>query len=98
MFVVTGSTSNTGTAVANSFLHRGVPVRVIGRSSERLEPFINRGAEPVVSEPSDRLSLAKAFRGRYGCLCDASAGLYSRKHQLSGISTSSDRRHRPGSH
>jgi uncharacterized protein YbjT (DUF2867 family) len=40
----------------------GVPVRVIGRSRERLQAFVQRGAEPIVSEPSDRTALAKAFQ------------------------------------
>lgn len=63
MYVVTGATSNTGTAVANVLLNRAVPVRVIGRSRERLEAFARRGAEPIVSEPSDRAALARAFEG-----------------------------------
>jgi transposase-like protein len=40
----------------------GVPVRVIGPSRERLQAFVQRGAEPIVSEPSDRTALAKAFQ------------------------------------
>jgi uncharacterized protein YbjT (DUF2867 family) len=61
MYVVTGATSNTGTAVATSLLDRAAPVRVVGRSRERLEAFVRRGAEPIVSEPSDQASLARAF-------------------------------------
>jgi len=63
MFVVTGATSNTGNAVANSLLDRGAPVRVIGRSLERLQPLVTRGAEPVIAEPSDGAALARAFDG-----------------------------------
>lgn len=63
MFVVTGATSNTGSAVATALLDRDVPVRVIGRSRERLQPFVDRGAEPVCAEPSDKEALTKAFAG-----------------------------------
>ncbi|WP_190286269.1 NAD(P)H-binding protein [Cupriavidus cauae] len=63
MFVVTGANSNTGRAVAMSLLERGAPVRVIGRSTERLRPFADRGAEAIVAEPFDRIALEKAFAG-----------------------------------
>lgn len=63
MFVVTGASSNTGSAVANFLLDRGLPVRVIGRSRERLRRFIDHGAEPIIAEPVDSASLAGAFEG-----------------------------------
>lgn len=66
MYVITGATSNTGGAVANNLLDRGAKVRVIGRSLPRLRALIDRGAEPYLADPSDRLSMQGAFEGASG--------------------------------
>ncbi|WP_197284125.1 hypothetical protein [Bacillus sp. JCM 19041] len=63
MYVITGSTGRTGSAVANYLLDNGQPVRVIGRNLDRLMPFVRKGAEPFVSEPTDVTMLIKAFSG-----------------------------------
>jgi uncharacterized protein YbjT (DUF2867 family) len=63
MYVITGATSNTGSLVAHHLLDAGQPVRVIGRSLERLAPFLRRGAEGVVAEPMDVAALTTAFQG-----------------------------------
>ncbi|HEY1936514.1 MAG TPA: NmrA family NAD(P)-binding protein [Candidatus Angelobacter sp.] len=63
MYVVTGATGNTGSVVANRLLDQGKKVRVIGRSRERLQPFIERGAEPFVADLSDQAALTQAFTG-----------------------------------
>jgi uncharacterized protein YbjT (DUF2867 family) len=63
MYVVTGATGNTGRVVANRLLDQGKKVRVIGRSAERLQPFVARGAEGFVADVSDQDALAKAFTG-----------------------------------
>ncbi|HEY2497292.1 MAG TPA: NmrA family NAD(P)-binding protein [Candidatus Angelobacter sp.] len=63
MYVVTGATGNTGSVVANRLLDQGKKVRVIGRSRERLQPFIERGAEPLVTDVSDQAALTQAFTG-----------------------------------
>ncbi|MES5397485.1 NmrA family NAD(P)-binding protein [Bacillus amyloliquefaciens] len=63
MYVITGATGRTGSAVANYLLDKGQQVRVIGRNPERLQPFVNKGAEAFVSEPGDATRLMKAFAG-----------------------------------
>src|SRR5690348_6388578 len=63
MYVVTGATGNTGRVIANRLLDAGKKVRVIGRSADRLHPFVERGAEAFVAELSDRAALQKAFTG-----------------------------------
>lgn len=63
MYVVTGATGNTGRVVANHLLDQGKKVRVIGRSAERLQPFVARGAEGFVADVSDQDALARAFTG-----------------------------------
>ena len=45
---LTGATGNTGSVVANRLLDQGKKVRVIGRSMERLQPFVARGAEAIL--------------------------------------------------
>ncbi len=44
MYVVLGASGNTGSIVANALLDLGKEVRVVGRDSKKLAPFVNRGA------------------------------------------------------
>jgi uncharacterized protein YbjT (DUF2867 family) len=60
---VMGSTGNTGSAIARRLLDAGEPVRVIGRSEERLAPLVVAGAEAWVGDAADAEFLAGAFRG-----------------------------------
>lgn len=66
MFVVTGASGNTGSAVANTLLDNHKQVRVIGRAAEHLQPLTKRGAEAVVADLSDTTKLARAFGGAEG--------------------------------
>lgn len=63
MFVVTGATGNTGSAVANHLLAEGKKVRGIGRSAERLQRLAQKGAEPFVADVTDSQALTRAFQG-----------------------------------
>jgi uncharacterized protein YbjT (DUF2867 family) len=63
MYVVIGATGNTGTVVALELLARGQKVRAIGRSIDRLQPLVKRGAEPFVAELTDDEALTRAFTG-----------------------------------
>jgi uncharacterized protein YbjT (DUF2867 family) len=66
MYVVTGSTGNTGSVVVNRLLAAGKEVRGIGRSRERLQGLRQKGGEPFVADLTDREALADAFSGAEG--------------------------------
>jgi uncharacterized protein YbjT (DUF2867 family) len=68
MYAVIGATGNTGRVVAEDLLAAGQPVRVIGRTEERLAPFVEQGAEAAVGDVSDAEFVARA--------CDGVGGVY----------------------
>ena len=63
MYVITGATGNTGGVVAERLLAEGEKVRVVGRDSERLERFMQNGAESFIADATDAGALTKAFAG-----------------------------------
>ena len=63
MYVITGATGHTGTIIADTLLAKGQKVRVIGRSKDRLERFVAKGAEAVAADVKDAAALTKAFDG-----------------------------------
>jgi len=63
MYVIMGATGNIGSKVANILLDKGEKVKVIGRSAERLKPFVDRGAEAAVGDVSDVGFLTNVFKG-----------------------------------
>ncbi len=63
MYVITGATGNTGSRIAEQLLAAGETVRVIGRESERLQHFVDKGADAAVGDLEDASFLTEAFRG-----------------------------------
>jgi uncharacterized protein YbjT (DUF2867 family) len=63
MIVITGATGNTGSVIAEKLLAAGEKVRVVGRSEEKLQPLVARGAEAFVCDITDTDPLTKAFAG-----------------------------------
>jgi uncharacterized protein YbjT (DUF2867 family) len=63
MYVVLGSTGNTGSIIATSLLLKGERVRVVGRNATRLERFVRKGAEAFTANVSDASALTKALTG-----------------------------------
>ena len=63
MIVVTGATGHTGKPAAERLLAMGEKVRVIGRYLEKLETFVEQGAEAFVGNSEDRESMSEAFEG-----------------------------------
>jgi len=63
MYVITGATGNTGSGIAEALLARGEKVRVVGRSAEKLERFVQKGAEGFTADLGDEAALARAFAG-----------------------------------
>jgi len=66
MFVVIGATGNTGSAVVETLLSKGQPVRVVARSAEKGAGWKARGAEVVVASLDDVSSLTTALEGAKG--------------------------------
>lgn len=63
MYVITGATGNTGSAAAHALLDKKQPVRVIGRSRAKLQPFVAKGADAFIGDLADSESLTRAFTG-----------------------------------
>ncbi|MFZ0635924.1 MAG: NAD(P)H-binding protein, partial [Candidatus Acidiferrales bacterium] len=54
---------HTGSVLANMLLAKGEKVRVIGRSKERLDAFVQKGAEAFVGDIDDAEAMTRAFTG-----------------------------------
>jgi uncharacterized protein YbjT (DUF2867 family) len=63
MYVILGATGNTGSVVARKLLDGGKKVRVVGRDSKKLAPFVSRGAEAFATDILDTDALSRAFAG-----------------------------------
>jgi uncharacterized protein YbjT (DUF2867 family) len=63
MYVITGSTGNTGSVVAEKILGAGKKVRVIGRDAKRMERFRQKGADIFVADASDASAMQEALTG-----------------------------------
>jgi len=63
MIAIIGATGNTGKAAAEALLAAGEKVRVIGRTAEKLQPFVAKGAEPFVGNVIDADAMTNALRG-----------------------------------
>jgi uncharacterized protein YbjT (DUF2867 family) len=63
MYVVSGSSGNTGSIITDFLLSNGPKVRVVGRDLGRLQRFVRKGAEAYAADPSDAAALTKAFNG-----------------------------------
>ena len=63
MFVITGATGNTGKIIAERLLAAGQKVRVVGRSAEKLQPFVAKGAEAFTGMADDAAAMTRAFAG-----------------------------------
>jgi uncharacterized protein YbjT (DUF2867 family) len=66
MYLIAGTTGNTGTIVAQRLLSRGQKVRVLVRGQAKGEPWIHRGAEVAVGRLEDERELKKALEGVEG--------------------------------
>ena len=60
--VISGATGNIGTAIAHTLLAAKQPVRVIGRSADKLKALVAKGAEAAVGSLEDAAFLASALR------------------------------------
>jgi uncharacterized protein YbjT (DUF2867 family) len=63
MYVITGATGHVGGGISDILLSTGQQIRVIGRSLERLQPLVRRGAEAFPVDMADPEFLTRAFSG-----------------------------------
>src|SRR5437016_8994179 len=63
IFALTGATGNIGSVLTETLLSRGYQIRAIGRSRERLQPLVDKGAEALVGSLEDAEFLTRAFTG-----------------------------------
>jgi uncharacterized protein YbjT (DUF2867 family) len=63
MYVIAGASGNTGKIVAQELLSHGKKVKVIGRDAGHLKTLVDKGAEPLIGDLTDRAFLKKAFSG-----------------------------------
>jgi len=63
MYAITGATGNIGKLIAEGLLAKGKKVKVIGRSAERLQPLVDKGAEAFVGSVEDAAAMTRAFTG-----------------------------------
>ena len=64
--IVTGASGKIGSKLAETLLERGVKVKVVGRSEERLSGLSAKGADPVAADLHDESALLRAFSGATG--------------------------------
>src|SRR5260370_18106301 len=63
MYVIRGATGNNGNGGAKGLRAKGLEVRAIGRSEDRLQALKTAGAEPWVCDMTNAVKLTEAFRG-----------------------------------
>ena len=63
MFTIMGATGNIGSKLTDLLLTKNQTVRVIGRSADRLQQFVDKGAAADVGDAKDTDFLAQAFTG-----------------------------------
>ena len=61
MLTIMGATGSIGSKLADRLLDKNQDVKVIGRSADRLQPFVDRGATAVMGDAADSEFLSQAF-------------------------------------
>jgi uncharacterized protein YbjT (DUF2867 family) len=81
MYTVLGATGHIGSVIAKVLLEKGEKVRVVGRSTARLQPLVQKGAEPFIADVKDAAALARAFTGVRAAFLMMPPGLTSQDYQ-----------------
>jgi uncharacterized protein YbjT (DUF2867 family) len=61
MYTVLGATGHIGSVITRKLLEKGEKVRAVGRSTTRLQPLVQRGAEAFIADVNDADALRRAF-------------------------------------
>jgi len=62
MYTVLGATGHIGSVITKKLLEKGEKVRVVGRSTARLQPSVQKGAEAFIADVHDEEALTRAFQ------------------------------------
>ena len=62
MYTVLGATGHIGSVITKKLLEKGEKVRVVGRSTARLQTFVQKGAEAFIADVGDTEALTRAFQ------------------------------------
>ena len=81
MYTVLGATGHIGSVIARVLLEKGEKVRVVGRNTARLQPLVQKGAEPFIADVKDAAALARAFTGVRAAFLMMPPGLTSQDYQ-----------------
>lgn len=63
MYTILGATGHIGSIISRKLLEKGEKVRAVGRSTSRLQPLVQAGAEPFIADLNDTEALARAMTG-----------------------------------
>jgi len=63
MLTIMGATGNIGSKLVDRLLAKDLRVKVIGRSADRLQRFVDRGASAAVGDAADSAFLSQTFSG-----------------------------------
>ena len=61
MYTILGATGNVGRKISDILIKKGLKVRLIARSIDRLRPFVGKQAEAIAGDAMDTEFLLKAF-------------------------------------
>jgi uncharacterized protein YbjT (DUF2867 family) len=62
MYTVLGATGHIGSVITRKLLEQGEKVRAVGRSTAKLQPLVQLGAEAFIANVSDAEALTRAFQ------------------------------------
>ncbi|MGB7730562.1 MAG: NmrA family NAD(P)-binding protein [Candidatus Acidiferrum sp.] len=62
MYTVLGATGHIGSVIARKLLEKGEKVRVVGRNTARLQPFVQKGAEAFIGDVGDVEAMTRALQ------------------------------------
>jgi len=81
MYTVLGATGHIGSVITRRLLEKGEKVRVVGRSTARLQPFVQKGAEPFVGAVNDAAALTRSFEGVRAAFLMIPSGMRSQDYR-----------------
>ncbi len=62
MYTVLGATGHIGSVITKRLLEKGEKVRVVGRNTARLQPFVQKGAEAFIGDVADVEAMTRALQ------------------------------------